>query len=342
MVAGLHIVRKLRKGRPAIFYVYAWRGGPLIHRAEGVRPKITAELSDRAAEERKQRRAAPAMMFARIIEDYRASPDFTGLAASTKKDVRQWMDRIMAEFGDAPIAVFEDRKMRGAIIDWSDQWAHQPRTADKATGFMAQLLNWAVERGRLSINVAAGIRRRYQSDRAEIVWTESDIALIRQHASAEVMAAIELASLTGLRRSDLIAVPWEAVGDTAIVWLTSKSRRRVRATIPLLPESRALLDRLRPTDPQGPILRNSRGQPWTADGLSTSFGKAARAAGIDKRLHDLRGTFATRLILAGATDDEAARVMGWQSKDISQIRARYVDEMRVVTSIAARLTVNRV
>lgn len=110
--------------------------------------------------------------------------------------------------------------------------------------------------------------------------------------------------------------------------------------IPLLPETRALLSRLRPDNATGPILRNGRGRPWTADGLSMSFGKVAAAAGIDKHLHDLRGTFATRLILAGVTDADVARVMGWRAQDVASICARYVDEMRVVIEIAERISVN--
>lgn len=339
---GLHIVRKRRTGQPDRWYIYAWRGGPRIHATDGARPRITAEITDKLAEARRTHQRTAHGAFARVIEDYRASPDYTSLRPTTRDDTGRWLDRIQDEFGTAPLAAFEDRKMRGVIIQWSDQWAHQPRTADKATGYMGQLLGWAVERGRLSINVAAGIRKRYKVSRAHIIWTEADLAALRAVASPPVMQAVELASLTGLRRADLVAVTWEAVGPQMIVWKTSKSRGRARVTIPLLPELRKLLDTLRtergPGGCTGPILRNSRGQPWKGDGLASSFDRARTRCEISKRLHDLRGTYATRLILAGLTDEEAARIMGWTSADIAQIRARYVDEMRVVSSIIDRLS----
>ncbi len=41
MGTGLHIVRKRRNGKPDMYYVYAWRGGPQIHASEGRKPKVT-------------------------------------------------------------------------------------------------------------------------------------------------------------------------------------------------------------------------------------------------------------------------------------------------------------
>ena len=320
---GIHIVRKRRKNWPDRWYVYAWRGGPCIDVADGSRPRFTAELADKLAEARRTHQRTAHGAFSRIVEDFRASPDYTGLAAPTRRDIGLWLDRIDQEFGNAPLAAFEDRKMRGAILEWADRWAAQ--------------------RGRLSINVAAGMKKRYKANRAHVIWSPADIEQLRQHASPEVVQAVEFAGLTGLRRIDLVAVTWEAVGERMIVWRTSKSSSRARVTVPMLPELRALLDRLGAGQKvaAGPILRNSRGEPWTPDGLSSSLDKARKSAGIDKHLHDLRGTFATRLILAGLTDDQAAQIMGWQSRDVAKIRARYVDEMRVVTSIIDRLSVNR-
>jgi hypothetical protein len=39
-----------------------------------------------------------------------------------------------------------------------------------------------------------------------------------------------------------------------------------------------------------------------------------------KHLHDVRGTFATRLILAGLADTEVAEIMAWSVEKVSGIR----------------------
>jgi hypothetical protein len=73
---------------------------------------------------------APADRFSAIIAAYRASPEFERLADSTRRDYHRILDRIDGQFGAAPIAAFEDRRMRREIIEWRDQWRGQPRTAD--------------------------------------------------------------------------------------------------------------------------------------------------------------------------------------------------------------------
>jgi integrase len=145
--------------------------------------------------------------------------------------------------------------------------------------------------------------------------------------------ALRLAGLTGLRLGDLVRLTWHDVGDKAIILKARK--RKGRAIIPILPEFRALLDSIGRGD--GEVLRNSRGQPWTESGLGAVFQKA-KPESFDRAMHDLRGTYATWLAMRGLTDDEIARTIGWTAKRISEIRARYVDEARVVVSMVERLS----
>ena len=153
-------------------------------------------------------------------------------------------------------------------------------------------------------------------------------------APRHVRQVLILASLTGLRLSDLLALEWSQVGQNAII--VEKTRKRgARAVIPLLPETRLLLAKLGRRE--GNVLKSSRGSGWTANGFGTVF-QRLRPKGFDRTIHDLRGTFATRLILAGLTDSEAAMILGWSAKDIATIRARYVSQEAVVIDIAGRLS----
>lgn len=352
MSSGLHIVSKRKAGKPLRWYVYAWRGGPLIHRAEGPRPRITAAISDAAAEARKARGAAQGGdTIAGLIAGFRGSAEFTRLAKSTQAAHMTWLERIREEFGDAPLRAFDDRRIRSDILDWRDQWAHQPRSADAAVSSLSRLLNWGVDRGRLDKNVASGITQLYDVDRSEVIWEAADFERFAATAPIEVNEGVALAAFTGLRRGDLVKLPWDAIGEHAIVWRTAKSRGKNLATIPLLPETRALLARIRarhesemaaraehkrvPLPPT--VLSNSRWQPWTAMGFGSRYNDAKKAAGLDKHLHDLRGTFVTRCCLAGLNDREIADIVGWDTKDIAAIRARYADQARVVIAIGERL-----
>lgn len=56
-----------------------------------------------------------------------------------------------------------------------------------------------------------------------------------------------------------------------------------------------------------------------------------------KHLHDVGGTFCTKLILANVTDKEAADVMGWSANQVAGIRRVYVDRSSVIVAIDQRI-----
>lgn len=335
VVTKIHIVKKPRKQGPR-FYVYAWRGGPCIHVQDIERPVIGPEILDKAAQARQQRAGAPQDTFNALVDLYRASPEFKRLAPSTARDYRRWLDRASERFGDAPLAAFAVPAMRGKIIAWRDRWQDQPRTADKATVMMATLLGFAVERGMLATNVAAGIKHLHSVNKSDKVWEERHWEAMTG-CPPHLMDALKLASLTGLRLGDLVRLDWSHVGEQAIILTTRK--RGGRAVIPILPELRELLGRLKGGDenPSGAVLRNSRGAAWTESGLGSVFQKA-KPTGFDRTMHDLRGTYATWLATKGLTDDEIANRLGWTAKRVASIRARYVDEARVIVSLVERLS----
>lgn len=359
MPAGLHIVTKRRPGKPVIHYVYAWRGGPCIERIEGEKkPKITAALSDKAAEARRARKRLPQDTLACLIEDFRSPScaEWQKIAKSTRANYTTWLGRIGDRFGAIPLEVFHDRRIREDVLQWRDQWAHQPRSADAAIQCFARLLSWGYGRGKLPCNVLTDIPSLYDVDRSDLIWEPQHFAIFMPVACVEVQEAVDLAVVTGLRRGDIVELPWTAVGDHAIVWWTNKSGKRAEVTIPLLPEARAVLDRIRarhademadrPEAKRKPlpatVLSNSRWQPWTASGFGSRFNDAKVESGLDRNFHDLRGTFATRCMLAGLTDQQIADILGWTAEEVSVIRKKYVNQARVVIELGKRIAAAKV
>jgi integrase len=298
-------------------------------------------------------RVAPKDTLDGLIESFKRpqTPEWNKLAASTKANWSIWFDRIRAEFGDTPLAVLNDREMRGDILEWRDRWINQPRAADMAIQAFSRVLSFGVDRGRLQQNVLIGVGQLYEADRSDIIWEPQHFAAFASQASVEVQEGVDLAACTGLRRGDLVSVPWDAVGDHAIVWKTGKSRGRRLIVIPLLPETKTLLAAIKArhaaemaTKPEAKrrplpstILSNSRWQPWTASGFGSRFNDAKVESKISVHLHDLRGTFATRCMIAGLTDQEIADILGWSPKDVAAIRVKYVDQARVVVAIGERI-----
>ena len=190
--------------------------------------------------------------------------------------------------------------------------------------FLSRVCSYAVEQGTLTVNPCEGIAALYSSDRAAIIWTESDIARIKAVGSSELGHAIDLATTSGLRRGDLIRVSWSHIQDDAIVITTGKSNHRREAVIPLYDELRDVLARI----PQRAttILTNSKGYAWTNTGFGQMITAAKAKAGIgDLHFHDLRGTAATKFYSAGLSLRVIAEILGWTESSVDNIIRKYVD-----------------
>lgn len=326
---GLNKVTVTLASGKRVTYWYAWKGGPRLDGQPGT-PEFVASFNRAVAARKTPKRDN----LASLVGQFRSSPEFARMADSTQAEWGRWLARIeIATIGSLPIAALNDRAVKDDLMGWRDSYADRPRTADYGAQVLARVLSWGMSRGKLTFNAMDGAGTLYRADRADMIWTEDDLSAFAEKASVEVAKALRLACLTGLRRSDLIALQWRHIGETAIVFSTAKSRKTVTVTIPLLDETRELLGKRG----EGHVLLNSRGKPWTADGLENRIWTAKKAAGIDLHLHDARGTFATRLRLAGLTKDEIASVMGWDGEKVERIIARYVDQARIVRSIADRL-----
>lgn len=361
---GLNSIRKRLADGSTATYWYAWKGGPRLPGAPGSPEFVAAFVAAHEA-----RKTPTGDDLRTLVNQYRGSPEFTGLADATRKVWLRWLDRIAETEGDLaigglPLAALDDRRVRADILAWRDQWAHQARTADYAMQVLSRVLSWGMERGLLALNAAAGVSQLYKGNRADQIWTDAEIAaFVAAAPSPEVGFIIRLACVTGLRREDLAALAWSHVGDVAIVKPTSKSRGQKSAIIPLLPETTALLSEireqqlLRHTDlseaarrkgkPAPPmpltVLSNTRGRPWKVTGLDSAVQdtKAAATPPIDKHLHDTRGTFGTRLRKnARLRASEIADVLGWEEDRAERLLAVYVDRDDIVRSIAERISRN--
>lgn len=319
---GIHTVKLKRNGKFLVYY-YAWRGGPRLDGLPGTN-EFMASYNEAIA----GRSAVDDTKFQSVINHYKKT-EFMKLAESTRRVWSPWIDKISDEFGKLRTAAFSHQeKIRPSIRRWRNQFADKPRTADFGMQVLSRILSHAVDpMGKIASNPCEGIKHLYSGSRAEIIWTDDDIAQLKAAASEEVGFAVDLAAHTGLRASDLVRLSWSHVGPDAIVISTGKSKHRKEAVIPRYDALNELLDRIPKRSPV--ILTNSRknATPWKQDGLASSFWTAKVKAGMQERdlhFHDLRGTAATKFYIAGLSIRVIAEIMAWEEDQVDKIIRRYV------------------
>jgi integrase len=213
-------------------------------------------------------------------------------------------------------------------------------------------------------NPAALVPRVWKGgNREEIIWTNEDCAAFdaTEGMPQSLIDIRRLAEFTGLRRADLCALRWDEISDTHIARTAAKKSagRRRRTVMPIVPGLRELLDELRARFRKPgveTVLVGALGGPLAPATVTSQFVKyrnmANGGAGIVQRaehadeqdrakhLHDLRGTFATKLMTlpgGGLPDSQIAMIMGWSESQVSAIRKRYVDEAAIVVAIGRRI-----
>ena len=367
MIKGVHFVRITRPGKPVRWYVYAWRGGPLVLKTVGpTRPKLDRVHLGAIKEALDGLRPVESDTLLSAIRQWRSespnrpsSPEWEALAASTKKTWGAALDLIEERWGETPLEVWNDPRMVAKVVAWRDSRASTPRAADIGVTVLRMLLEFARLRGRVTFNAAANIPTLYRNgQRAEIVWTDEDMLKFAAKAAEldreQVVDGLRLAALTGLRREDLVTLTWSQVGEFAIVKkaLKKSAGNRRYMTMPRIPALDQLLKELKSRFRKAgveTVLVNSQGKSWTGDGFGGSFNRVRDAANIvhiddetgkttKKHLHDVRGTFCTKLLVEGGLSDvEAAGVMGWSPDRVAGIRRVYVDQSKVVVALGERL-----
>jgi site-specific recombinase XerD len=327
---GIHRVRKKLADGSSREYHYAWRGkgAPKFWESgSGIAvgsPEYLAALAATAPQA-----SAAKGKFREAIIAFMDSADFSGLAPRTQDDMRKSIfhakNGIDGRFGGAPMAAFNDPRIRAQALKWRDDIGG--KVGDDRIRHLQRIVGFAIDRRLIQQNQLREIKSVYKSNRAEIFWLPDEIEAFRQGAPSHVWRILAVALETGLRPGDLAVLSTEHVhrtphGRRIVIW--TQKRKRL-ASIPVTDRMAALIDST-PTE-QARLIVNKRGMPYQHEnylGDAVSEWRDKLKIRRELRLYDARGTAATRLLDAGADLKEIATHMGWSLKHAAEVIERYV------------------
>lgn len=201
---------------------------------------------------------------------------------------RGWAVHLSAVFGD----------MHPAEVTQGDIAVYLARCARTSARGEISLLSsaylHAMTRQELTFNPCIGVRCQKPRARRTRYLTDAELEAIRARASPLLQVAIDLAYITGLRISDLLAARWDQFVESGVIENAKTGvRQRFQITDDIrhvLASARALQGRLASLY----VLSGRGGQPLRRHTVGGWFRKAARAAGVpDARWHDIRAKAGT-------------------------------------------------
>ena len=144
-----------------------------------------------------------------------------------------------------------------------------------------------------------------------------------------LQAIIIFALNTGMRRGEILALRWRDVDLSRGILTVMKSKNYERRTLPLNSSVFSLLiEKDGALDAPGDLVfKTSNKTHITLRNLSRAFQKTRDRAGIPGfRFHDLRHTFATRLVQKGVDLYKVQRLLGHKSPTTTQRYAHHCPE----------------
>ncbi|MBF0251665.1 MAG: site-specific integrase [Alphaproteobacteria bacterium] len=254
---------------------------------------------------------------------------------SYKASVKSRLQRLLDRFGDLNLSDIT----HAVIREWMDERLDEvkPASALRDMSTLRAIMNKAFREDLLA-HVPPFPRFKKPQGRCRWLTVEEERRLLmasKPHQRALIAFALD----TGGRRGELLKLDWQNVdlerGFVAFLKTKNGEDRSVRLT----DRAKRVLEGLDPKE-AGPVF-TYRGAAMTD--VSTAFQKARKRAGLeDVRFHDLRHTFASRLVQQGVSLYEVMHLTGHKSFSMVQRYAHLAPDFqeRAIAALNAYGTVS--
>ena len=192
-------------------------------------------------------------------------------------------------------------------------------TSNRELALLKRMFHLAADWGYSAENPVAKVKLFSERDNLkERVLTADEETKLLAHCAPHLRPIVVFALNTGMRRGEILGLRWDQVdpaGKSVLVKRTKSGRDR---SIPLN-EAAAGVIRAQRTKSHGTyVFPSTKGREFMRT-VDHSFGRACRLAGIvGLRFHDLRHTFATRLIRRGVDIITVQALLGHYAVTVTQ------------------------
>jgi len=188
-----------------------------------------------------------------------------------------------------------------ALADIKEKDVLSKKALDEVIGRLKRLFNLCLEWGLCTKNPAAKIKLFREDDRRYRYLSEDEEERLLAACVPYMRRIVTFALHTGMRRGEILGLRWQDVDfrNRVAIIPASRSKSKKDRCIPLNGVAISVLNELpRPLAQEGLIFGNTAGGQQA--NIKRYWNKALVAAGIENfHFHDLRHTYASRLVTAG-------------------------------------------
>lgn len=243
-----------------------------------------------------------------LIAVYYGTPEFTGLADSSKRTYRNMLERFRQAHGEKQVATLTRAHIKAIIGAMSAT----PAAANNLLDRLRVLMKLAMDDEWRADDPTYRVRGFKTSGDGFHTWSEEDIEKFCEAYPIGTNARLAMGLMlhTGQRRSDMVKMGWQHITNDRI--RVHQIKTDALLSIPVHPGLAAILASATRTDM--PILLTQFGKPFTANGFGNRMRKWCTAAGLPEcTSHGLRKAAARRMAEAGCSNKEIMAITGHQT-----------------------------
>ena len=362
-----YVQRIVRDGHTYLYFRKGdHREGPL-GAAEGT-PELQAEVDailSRLIKAQKAVASPAPNTIGGMLKAYNKSAEFLANARSTQAGYQDYIDEMIADFGD--VMLFE--VTQAWLRDLRDAWAIRGhRAANNRMQVLKNALAPAID-DQADVRIKgdpfhklAKVRRPHGAPESHPIWEDDEVVTAIEEAIARntpgLARAIALGRWGGFRRGTICAIPLNAravgydddgVRHTRLLWVTEK--RKVMCDKREDPRLAALVSRTPNTALT--IAYNADGRPWKERQLNQAIdrlmarlaqaGKVRSAVADDGTvycpldIHGLRHARGVEIAMAGGSDAEIMSQLEHATDRAAKIYRRQADRRRMADGAQDRV-----
>jgi integrase len=219
---------------------------------------------------------------------------------------------IREAFGALPADSITPQALSRWLVERQKEYNWRPATVNRYKAMFSLAFRLGMENGRCQTNPARLVKRlRENNERTRFLSPEEEerIRIVIARDFPEHMPEFDIALNIGARRGEQYKLLWADVNPDARVTLRRTKNGSTRH-VPLNTVARGVLKELKEaSDGQDRVFIGERGKPLKKP--RHWWEKVLEEAGIDDfHWHDLRHTFASRLVMAGVDLRTVAQLLG--------------------------------
>jgi integrase len=296
--------------------------------AEKIRAKVITQIAEGKwfeIDEAKNRTFD--QMMDRFLREYAPKQEL-----STQKRYKAALDHLKDSFAGFTLAEITPRAIAEYITKRREELA-SPSTINKERNMLSKAFNLAWKQWEwCRENPCVRVPREKENNHI-IRWLTTDeqerlIQASQGYLNGQLSDIITFAIHTGMRLGELLSLKWQDIDLFRQVITVLKTKNKDPKTVPMSDTVTAIFkDKAKVISMSGYVFTTGNGTKIRARNLQREFYKAIQKAGITHcRFHDLRHTFATRLVQSGVDLYSVSKLLGHRDISTTQRYAHHYPE----------------